>query len=476
MTRTPISDTRPQPCARPRPSAFIGRTLALWLLLAPLTHASPSSTSTVEYRFDAAGNIVEIEVSGELQVLGFAPLAAPPSATVFVRGTGFDPNPEENRVFVGNVQAQIVSGSRRELQILVPAGATSAPVIVESPSGRAQSVQTFEVLSDFGPPLIEIIKPQVLLAGSELVLEGHNFVPDPSANEVTAGVRTANVRTATSARLVINLPASTGSGRVQVSTPHGRATSAQHFFVPPSPRLPADVTQTKVVAHGESVPVQINAAGKIALFAFEVVQATQAEVTVTQNSIGDVTIVLLAPDGSRLASQRSTLTGFKIPLVDLALPGSYTVAVMPEGASQGSMTLQVGAPDLSLSDVSYGSLSANADGTYSIPITYTVSNIGSVTAATSWYDMAYLSTDSVLSNNDFVLSTPVHRTAPLTPGASYTVTRVFKTSNSVAAGLYTVFVRADGAGGVYGGAVTAPGRIKDANASNGVASFGVTLP
>ena len=133
-------------------------------------------------------------------------------------------------------------------------------------------------------------------------------------------------------------------------------------------------------------------------------------------------------------------------------------------------------PDLSLGNVSVGGIVKNANGSRGIAVTYTVTNLGGATAAPVWYDLAYLSNDTVLDNADPNLTgTHTHNTA-LAAGASYTLTITFTTSSTVAAGSYTLFIKTDGHGTTTGGTNSDNGVLAEPNEANNVVAIPVVLP
>jgi hypothetical protein len=135
-----------------------------------------------------------------------------------------------------------------------------------------------------------------------------------------------------------------------------------------------------------------------------------------------------------------------------------------------------GRPDLSVSNMSVGTIVKNANSSYNIPVTYTVNNIGNSAAQPRWFDLAYLSTNGVLDNSSVNLSAYNYRLAALAAGSSYSVTTTFTTTTTTAAGSYTLFVKADGHGSQVGGTNTDDGIVAEANESNNVASQVVVLP
>jgi hypothetical protein len=132
-------------------------------------------------------------------------------------------------------------------------------------------------------------------------------------------------------------------------------------------------------------------------------------------------------------------------------------------------------PDLAISNLTVGTIASKSGGGYNIPVTFTVTNLGGSAATATWYDYGYLSTNATLENTDQVLGGYNTRSTNLAAGASYVVNATFTTSNSTVAGNYTLFVKADGRGGVLGGTNTDNGKVTETNESNNVTSVAVAL-
>jgi RHS repeat-associated protein len=178
-------------------------------------------------------------------------------------------------------------------------------------------------------------------------------------------------------------------------------------------------------------------------------------------------------------------------------PGNYTFFVKTDGhnASTGGTNTDIGGlpeanetnnassaqvtlarPDLTVGPLTVGNIAMNSSGSWTIPVTYTVTNNGTVTAQNNWYDIGYLSSNGVLDNASQSNNSLNYRTSSLAPGASYTVTANFTTSTSTTAGTYTFFVKADGHNASYtGGVNTDNGALAEADETNNASSAQVTL-
>src|SRR4029077_8304560 len=142
------------------------------------------------------------------------------------------------------------------------------------------------------------------------------------------------------------------------------------------------------------------------------------------------------------------------------VPGTYTLFVKADGgaapiggtatdagriaeANEANNTQALpitlpGKPDLTVSAASAGAITVNANGSYNIPITWTVTNVGGATAVAGWYDVGYLSTDATLDNADLYVGALYHNVA-LAAGANYTASMTYITATTTVPGTYTLF-------------------------------------
>ena len=184
------------------------------------------------------------------------------------------------------------------------------------------------------------------------------------------------------------------------------------------------------------------------------------------------TVSIYAPDGSLV---KTGPIGSQLLLPKLAYSGTYTILLAPEG-TPGNATLHVGRLDLSIGALSIGAIVANQDGSWTMPVTYTVTNSGTVTAQPNWWDLGYLSANGVLDSSSQSYNPLNSRTTALAPGASYTLTANFTTTTGTALGTYTLFVKADGHNVNYtGGTNTDGGSLVESSETNNIVSASVTL-
>ena len=454
--------------------------MAVAWLTAVLLVCNASSTravdSVVDYSYDAAGNIVAIQSSSTgFNCSSFSPTSGPIGETVDIAGSGFSLLAANNTVNFNGVPAQVLTASHTHLTVVVPPSATTGAITVALGTSALGCPSNFTVTLDYGVPTIAGFSPTKGVVGAVVSIAGSEFNPTAANDAVQMGVASAAVATATSSRLTVQVPSGTGSGKIKVTTPKGTAVSGDYFFVPPPGHTASDVVSTGATTLGTSSTLSIGAAGKVAMLVFDVVAPTGLGISGSASTLSSGTMQLIDPTGTIVASTGIATSGATIPVQSLTKSGTYAVAVVANAGVTGSLTLVAGAPDLAISNVSAGTATANADGSFNIPVTYTVTNAGGTAAPPSWFDMAYLSVDGTLDANDQALSGPNYNRTPLAPGAAYTLTNTYVTSPTTSDGSYTLFVKADGRGGTYGGIIMDNGSIAESNEANNVHSLPVTL-
>jgi YD repeat-containing protein len=134
-------------------------------------------------------------------------------------------------------------------------------------------------------------------------------------------------------------------------------------------------------------------------------------------------------------------------------------------------------PDLTVSNLSVGTISQVCNGSFTIPVTFKVNNIGTATAVATWYDYGYLSANTTLHNTDQVLGGHTTRSTNLATGTNYTVNTTYTTSTTTTPGNWYLIVKADGgaaASGQY--SPTGPNYVDELNEFNNTQVIQITLP
>ena len=156
-----------------------------------------------------------------------------PGSVVTLTGTNFSPVAAQDTVWFGSVAAQVQQASATRLQLVVPSGAASGKIRVNTLGGQAESSQNFTV---WYPPTLANFSPARGKAGDIITLTGSDFAP-ATRNAVSFAAGAGFVTQASGTVLQVRVPASAQTGPVQVVTPGGTAISTASFTFLPAPTI-----------------------------------------------------------------------------------------------------------------------------------------------------------------------------------------------------------------------------------------------
>lgn len=296
------------------------------------------SGETAVYAYDAAGNLVSItrQLSTVVSIIEFTPDRGSTGASVTIYGTGFSLTPNQNAVSFNGVAATVTAASATQLITSVPAGATSGPISITTPTGSAVSTATFEVVNALS---ITSFTPTIGTAGTAVQITGTDFDPTPGNNQVKFNIQTAIANSATSTTIGTTVPTAATSGRISVTTPAGTAVSTQDFFVPPPPHTAASVDFTGRIAIGETKTFSVNAVNRIALIVFDGSAGQRISLQASNSTISSSTITVFKPDGTNLFNPTSLSGNWFIDTLTLPVSGTYTILIDPNSTFTGIMSL-----------------------------------------------------------------------------------------------------------------------------------------
>lgn len=173
-------------------------------------------------------------VEAHRQVTSLTPTRGFVGTPVTIRGQGF-PRAGTLVQFAGTSPVPAERRSPVELRVLVPPGATTGPVTVLLPGGRAMPAGTFEVTPTPAGTAITQIQPQCAYPGCRVTLVGHGFSPNRRFNRVRFNGRPVPVMGATPTTLTIELPNFPGNGRFEVYVRRGGHAQSPPFMIVPRP-------------------------------------------------------------------------------------------------------------------------------------------------------------------------------------------------------------------------------------------------
>lgn len=425
-----------------------------------------------QYVYDAAGNITEIRrfSASVLSLIEFQPKEGPIGTQVTIWGSGFSTTASQNTVTFNGVAATVNAATKNKLVVAVPSGASSGSVAVTVSATTATGARPFVVITSVNcAGRLTGLAPTIAAAGSTITVSGSGF--DRGINVASVNGATGAVQSATNTALTFTVPAGATSGRVTVSTsPSCHTQPAGDLFVPPSPYTSTDIGATgRLTINGPAVSATL-ASTKKGLFIFDGSSREGAGVYATSSTLGQYLLEIRSPDGAVLASKSISTASGSVGPVRLPATGGYTVVVNPQTTTGGSVTLQLGGPDLSIGSLSAGTVTANQNGSFNIPTTFTVTNSGIATAGPSWVDYAYVAPEAVLPIGAPTVGTP--RNVPLNAGASYSVNQTYVITGATP-GARTLFIQVD-SDGIGGGDLA--GQIAETSEGNNVASVSINLP
>jgi len=306
------------------------------------------SGNAAVYNYDAVGNLLSIGNYPSTSPSAFTFNSASGSAgsTITIYGTDLCSNPT---VTFNGVNATVVSASSTQIEVIVPAGATTGEVVVTCGSNQF-NVGTFTI-GGGNAPSITSFTPTIGSAGTAVTINGSNFQPAATNNSLSFGNAPAAVTSASGTVLSAAVPSTAITGPISVTTFTGQSVSTGYFFVPPPTFTASSIAVTgTIVIGGQPVNLTLGTAGTEALFAFNGTAGQQVSLYVTNSTFptADSQMIYLIPPGGNTSNAIGTLglsssTGI-MPSIHLPTTGTYTVFVVPYGTDTGSMTLQLLGP------------------------------------------------------------------------------------------------------------------------------------
>jgi subtilisin-like proprotein convertase family protein len=185
------------------------------------------------YAFDDAGGdtgtiaggwSLDITTNGPT-ISSFAPTTGAAGSTVVIVGTNL--NGATSVSFAGTPATSFVVVSPTQISAVVPAGATTGPITVTTPTGSASSATNFQASTP--APTITSFAPAFGRVGQQVVVTGTNLTGATGLR--FAGTAATAFRVDSPTQISATIPAGAGAGLVDVTTPGGTGTSTTAFRV-----------------------------------------------------------------------------------------------------------------------------------------------------------------------------------------------------------------------------------------------------
>lgn len=302
------------------------------------------ASDTAIYAYDAVGNLTGItrQLSSTKAIFQFTPSKGPVGTTVTIYGTGFSATPASNTVKFNGTTTTVLTASTTMLTANVPAGATTGTISVTVGGVTATSAAVFTVGTG-GAPTLSSFSPAVGNYGATVTLTGTNYDTTLINNRVAFTAAIGAVATATSTSITVPVPGSAQTGSIAVSTPQGKATSAQEFYVAPSGVLSTDIQYTgRIILNGATVAASITTANKNGLMVFDGVAGQRVSLgfSAVSPSLAQFAATAYRPDGVALTVPTTYSTGGgSLDLPVLPMIGTYTLFLDPVSTYTGNVTV-----------------------------------------------------------------------------------------------------------------------------------------
>ncbi|MFJ5548125.1 RHS repeat-associated core domain-containing protein [Streptomyces sp. NPDC093225] len=301
---------------------------------------------TARYRYDAAGNRLAVDRyrSSTLSVLSLVPPRAAAGARVTLSGTGFSTTAASNKVTLGGKAATVTGATRTRLVVKVPTGAGGGKVAVTVGSRTATAPETFAPAGK--GPVLKAVEPPAGYPGSAVVLRGSGFSTVTSDNVVRFNGRLAQVTGRTATTLTVKVPPGATTGLVQVTTPDGRAGSANPFNVPYTGS--GEVESSTTTSFTDTTPplVKVVNGGNLTEVRFDAKTGDSASFGLTESTFrSTVNAELRDPNGNQVGYTAFLYgTAPRFSASDLPLTGRYSLLLAPGSRDTGQARVTLSRP------------------------------------------------------------------------------------------------------------------------------------
>jgi hypothetical protein len=193
---------------------------------------------------------------------GFTPTSGPVGTIVTISGSHFI-NVTTVK-FNGVAASSFTVDSDTQIRATAPPGATSGKISVTTATGSAASATNFQVTTTAGPPAITSFSPPSGPVGTEVVINGANFVNVTGVKFNGVSASSFTIDSATQIHAVVPVGASVG--KISVVTATGTAASATNFQVtttaPPQYKVFLPMLKSGPSTASSSARAQYNALGE----------------------------------------------------------------------------------------------------------------------------------------------------------------------------------------------------------------------
>ena len=221
---------------------------------------------------------LQIKSADSFYIGGFNPVFASEKRIINITGEGFKTVEASNVVMFNGVPASVLDATTSNLTVLVPTGATTGKVTVET-NTQITSIIDFTVVPSL---LVGEVAPASGIAGTEVTISGAGFDHLAVNNVVKFNGVLAIVTEATTTSLKVLVPPEATTGKVTVEANRQTRTSTTSFTVIPTLSIKeftpvSGIAGSEVIIRGKEFGVA--EAGNIVKFNGIVATVTEATAT-----------------------------------------------------------------------------------------------------------------------------------------------------------------------------------------------------
>ncbi|MCR6627675.1 MAG: IPT/TIG domain-containing protein [Pseudoxanthomonas sp.] len=303
-----------------------------------------SSGNSARYRYDALGNVTQVErlSAGQLAIFDFSPGRGAAGTEVQIEGQGFSSTPSQNSVSFNGTPASVLSATSSSISAIVPTVATTGPIAVTVGAQSAASIEAFVVDENVGPPLIEDVSPSVAAIGTLVTVEGQRLEPINDRSVLKLNGRVVQSSSAIDTEVEFSVPSGVGSGRVSITSPFGTGTSIEDLLVLPADLASAQISHVSRINIG-AVPqsFSVNDGNQHVAIMFDGAAGDHLSLQFASLTAPSAGVRLYGVNNALLASPSVSPTSLTAHLPRLPATGTYLVVVKPSmGPASWDMAIE----------------------------------------------------------------------------------------------------------------------------------------
>ena len=266
---------------------------------APVPEGATTGPVVVTVAGQASNGVSFKVIGGAPSITKLNPATGPVGTVVTVRGNGFQSSQGAGTVTFNGVEATPTSWQGKQIEVAVPAGATTGPVVVVV-DGQESNGVSFKVTAP-GPSITKL-NPASGPVGTVITVRGNNFQSSRGTSTVTFNGVEASPMSWQGKRIEVAVPEGATTGPVVV-TVDGQASNGVSF---------------KVIAPGPAIK----------------------KVTPFSGPVG--TVVVLRGNNFQSSQGASTVTFNGVEARPASWKGKRIEVAVPEGATTGPVVVTVG--------------------------------------------------------------------------------------------------------------------------------------